>query len=262
MKGIKLSIFAVAILIISSVLGYFGAEKAEAAPLFQVPFPCGQKWAGQTRTNHSPANSVDLNRANDENDVVVASAPGTVDRVENLGNRSYGKFIVINHGGGWKTYYAHLNHFSVKRGQKVTFGQAIGKVGNTGGSYGAHLHYEQRYNGNVMKIRWNGAQIHYWGERTYTSKNKCSNGSATGTVKLPKNMKALNAHQKASTKSKVTASFKNGAKVKISCQTTGDTVKGTYGTSKIWNKVGKDRYVPDAYIFTGSDGRVAPPCKK
>src|SRR5689334_8028936 len=42
------------------------------SPRFQLPFPCGQVWAGQTRTNHSPANSVDFNRNNDIGDTVVA----------------------------------------------------------------------------------------------------------------------------------------------------------------------------------------------
>lgn len=52
-----------------------------------------------------------------------------------------------------------------------------------------------------------------------------------------------------------------GTKVNISCQTTGTRVKGTYGTSSIWNKIGTNRYIADAYTYTGSDGRVAPSCK-
>ena len=51
-----------------------------------------------------------------------------------------------------------------------------------------------------------------------------------------------------------------GTKVNISCQTYGSTVKGTYGTSNIWDKIGSGRYVSDAYVYTGSDGRVAPSC--
>src|SRR5688572_15124050 len=42
------------------------------APRFQLPFPCDQVWAGQTRTGHSPQNAVDFNRSNDEGDRVVA----------------------------------------------------------------------------------------------------------------------------------------------------------------------------------------------
>ena len=52
------------------------APAASAKPAFQVPFPCGQTWSGQTRTAHSPQLSVDFNRADDLGDPVVASAGG------------------------------------------------------------------------------------------------------------------------------------------------------------------------------------------
>src|SRR5690349_949692 len=81
----------------------------ELAPAFQLPFPCNQVWAGQTRTDHSPQLSVDFNRTDDVNDPVVSSAAGTVKRVENLGSTSYGRWIEIDHGGGYRSRYAHLN---------------------------------------------------------------------------------------------------------------------------------------------------------
>jgi len=55
-------------------------------------------------------------------------------------------------------------------------------------------------------------------------------------------------------------SLHKGTKVDIVCQTYGSTVRGTYGTSRIWDKIGSGRYVADAYVYTGSDGRVAPKC--
>jgi hypothetical protein len=67
-------------------------------PGFQMPFPCGQTWAGQTRTNRSPMSSIDFNRADDYGDKVVASAAGTVSRVANTGSTSYGRWIEIKHG--------------------------------------------------------------------------------------------------------------------------------------------------------------------
>ncbi len=108
------------------------ATPALAAPTFRVPFPCGQTWSGQTRSDHSPAYAVDFNRTDDSGDPVVASAPGTVDRVTDLGGTSYGKYVRINHGGGYSTYYAHLSGFNVSVGQTVGYGKVIGWVGSTG----------------------------------------------------------------------------------------------------------------------------------
>lgn len=51
-----------------------------------------------------------------------------------------------------------------------------------------------------------------------------------------------------------------GARVRINCQTTGTWVSGPYGTSNVWDNIGSGQYVSDAYIYTGSDGYVAPRC--
>ena len=120
MKRRFLRLLAVALL---GLLGGFAAPSAPAlaAPAFKVPFPCGQAWSGQTRTNHSPANAIDFNRTDDAGDPVVASAPGTVDIVKNLGDTSYGRYVRINHGGGYTTYYAHLSGFNVSVGQTVGY---------------------------------------------------------------------------------------------------------------------------------------------
>jgi uncharacterized protein YraI len=52
----------------------------------------------------------------------------------------------------------------------------------------------------------------------------------------------------------------DGAHVTILCQTSGTSVSGTYGTSSIWDMIGSGGFVSDAYMYTGSDGRVAPDC--
>lgn len=164
-----------AALVATTVVNVVGTPQASAAPAFQLPFPCGQAWQGQTRSDHSPANAVDFNRTDDTGDPVVASAAGTVSRVANEGDTSYGRWIEINHGSGWTSRYAHLSVQRVSVGQAVTRGQRIGDVGSTGGSTGPHLHYEQRSDGVAVRITFNGSQILYWGTRTYTS-NNCGGG--------------------------------------------------------------------------------------
>ena len=71
---------------------------------------------------------------------IYATGDGTVEKVGWTGG--YGKTILINHGYGYKTRYAHCSKFKCKKGQKVKRGDHIGYVGNTGQSTGPHLHYE------------------------------------------------------------------------------------------------------------------------
>jgi murein DD-endopeptidase MepM/ murein hydrolase activator NlpD len=60
---------------------------------------------------------------------------------------SYGNYIVIDHGGGRATLYAHLSKRSVNKGDSVKRGDKIGEVGSTGLSTGPHLHFECQENG-------------------------------------------------------------------------------------------------------------------
>ena len=79
---------------------------------------------------------------------VVAANSGTVTLAG--WNSGYGNCIVIDHGGGRATLYAHLSAYSVSKGQKVTRGQRIGSVGSTGNSTGPHLHFEVLINGAAV----------------------------------------------------------------------------------------------------------------
>jgi murein DD-endopeptidase MepM/ murein hydrolase activator NlpD len=80
---------------------------------------------------------------------VYATGNGKIELVD-WSRRGYGNQIVINHGYGYKTMYAHLSDFNVKAGQEVKRGDVIGFVGNTGLSTAPHLHYEIWLNGKKV----------------------------------------------------------------------------------------------------------------
>lgn len=79
---------------------------------------------------------------------IVAADDGVVLQASYRG--TYGNFVLISHGNGVATAYAHLSSFNCKAGQTVTKGQTIGKVGSTGNSTGNHLHFEVRINGETV----------------------------------------------------------------------------------------------------------------
>ena len=64
-------------------------------------------------------------------------------------NGGYGNCVIIDHGNGIETIYGHASKLLVKVGQKVEAGQVLGLVGNTGYSFGAHLHFEVHVNGKA-----------------------------------------------------------------------------------------------------------------
>jgi murein DD-endopeptidase MepM/ murein hydrolase activator NlpD len=77
---------------------------------------------------------------------IYATADGQVITVE-FSFTGYGNMVEIDHGFGYKTRYAHMHGFAVRKGQRVKRGELIGYVGNTGLSTGPHLHYEVHING-------------------------------------------------------------------------------------------------------------------
>lgn len=167
----------------ASTVGALDAELTAARPAFKAPFQCGTRWRGSAWTYsgghaHNPMKSVDWNWGSGNDDkgkLVRASAGGTVEFAGD-GPGGYGKMVLIRHGAsGWKTRYAHLliGSLNVKRGDVITQGKVIGKVGQSGGQPTSHLHYEQIADGAVRDavvqgVRFDPNDVHY-----ITSSNRC-----------------------------------------------------------------------------------------
>lgn len=80
---------------------------------------------------------------------IYATGDGVVTRADNTAS-GYGNHIVINHGYGYETLYAHLSAYKVRRGQRVKRGDIIGLIGSTGRSEAPHLHYEVHKGGKPV----------------------------------------------------------------------------------------------------------------
>lgn len=125
---------------------------------FIWPFPLSEVTSEYGRRNGRLHAGMDFGRgaSNRVNTPVIASAAGRVVIANKSGSHGgYGNAVVINHGGGLHTLYAHLNWGSipVNVGQNVTQGQKIGGIGKTGRSYGYHLHFETHEGG----YNWNAS---------------------------------------------------------------------------------------------------------
>lgn len=111
-----------------------------------------------TNVYSSSHKGVDVVKAPSSLDTVIAHSGGKVTFCQtgqknnkgSKGNLSYGNCIKIDHGNGYSTLYAHLDKVYVKLGQTVLQGQEIGYMGNSGNSYGGHLHFEVRKDGKKI----------------------------------------------------------------------------------------------------------------
>ena len=82
-------------------------------------------------------------------DTIIASRAGEV-AFAGWYNNVYGNVVILNHGGGYQTFYAHMSRVSVSKGQVVDQGQRVGFMGSTGLSTGSHLHFEVRKDGSSL----------------------------------------------------------------------------------------------------------------
>ncbi|BAU87743.1 heme peroxidase [Streptomyces laurentii] len=159
--------------------GLVSAQPAMAAPVFQAPFACGETWRGATRSDHNDYHSIDFNWGSGSDDYlrpVHASAAGKV-----TGSGVYNdgvSYVLVDHGGGWATRYLHMQVGSLLPvGTTVRMGQVVGKVSDVGSPGAYHLHFEQRYNGEIVAATFDGVPFSY-PDQSVTSRN-CG-GAASG----------------------------------------------------------------------------------
>lgn len=98
------------------------------------------------RTETAINNHTGMDIAIATGNAIVAADTGTVSRVI-YGNYGYGNYLIVNHGNGMSTLYAHCSKIYVKVGQSVSRGETIAAIGSTGYSTGPHLHFEVIVNG-------------------------------------------------------------------------------------------------------------------
>lgn len=131
-----------------------GGTTGDGSFLYPLPRSCGS-WCTSpygyryhpisgTYTFHS---GVDLAAAGGT--PIYASKSGTVTTAA-YAQYSWGNYVVINHGDGYSTLYAHMRYYAVSVGEHVNQGDVIGYVGTTGNSNGNHLHFNVYYNGSLQ----------------------------------------------------------------------------------------------------------------
>ncbi|MBO4205146.1 peptidoglycan DD-metalloendopeptidase family protein [Micromonospora echinofusca] len=224
------------------------AGPAQAAPVFKAPFPCNQRW---TYSHHSAEVrlALDFVRADGGTTAgtpVLASAAGTAFRYYQADGA--GNYIVIDHGGGWKTYYFHLAAFSVAHGAWVGQGQQIGTTGSTGNSSGAHIHYEQLYNGVGQNIVINGWSLApypgYYNQKYLTSDNGCGGGTAFWTWGSGVRVRT-DAYLSAPT----VTTLAGPTLVHVLCQKQGDWVTADGYTNNWWSRLrDQNGFITNIYI--------------
>lgn len=128
---------------------------AEVAPAPEVVWPARGAltgWFGERRDSHRHP-GIDIDGAT--GDPVVSAAAGrvVVAGPAPAGYAGYGTVVILDHGEGLTSIYAHLSRVSVKVGQEVAPNQALGAVGTSGNVTGSHLHFELRRRGAAVDPR-------------------------------------------------------------------------------------------------------------
>jgi murein DD-endopeptidase MepM/ murein hydrolase activator NlpD len=128
--------------------GSVSAEQIAALPKFTHPCPGGGISSGFGWRSFDNSFHKGLDLAASEGTPIYAAVGGTV--IISGYSPSAGNWVVISHGSGLVTKYMHASALYVSAGQTVSAGEAIATVGNTGNSFGAHLHFQVEINGTAV----------------------------------------------------------------------------------------------------------------
>lgn len=163
-------------------------------------------------------------------DYIVAFADGAVTSCKNTfsgttkdtGTAGMGNYVIIDHGNGFKTRYMHMlkGSVKVKTGDKVKKGQVIGYMGNTGNSYGRHLHFDISYNKNLYGGYASNGRFYLdpkpylTGVKAFSSSPSVSTPSKDNKETYIVNVNSfLNVRKEPSVNSKILGMLNNGDKV-------------------------------------------------
>lgn len=168
------ALFCTAVALSASVVGLPASPAQAATPPMnlQMPVQCGTTWTGNpTASSAHKGYEIDFNWGSGSDDLgkpVLASAAGKVVTSSYQTTNGFGNLVVVDHGGGWKTYYAHLNTRAVARDAIVSQGQTLGTLGKTSATnpgISPHLHWEVRYGSsypaNIQPAVFDGVAYRY-----------------------------------------------------------------------------------------------------
>lgn len=237
------------------------ASAAGPSPAFAAPYPCGEV---RDYYHHSTevTNAIDYNIPGpaDLGTPALAAAAGTVTKASDTGG-GYGNEVVVDHGDGWSSQYAHLDSFSVAVGQPVGQGQEVGKVGDTGNSFGAHLHFETLADGVQQPIVVDGVAMAYDGvTRQHTSGN-CGGAPPPGGMAVTTYGYGVNVRQEATTASASLGTVDAGTQFTVTCQQVGEPVDATGGSSDYWAYIpAREGFFSVAWLTHPDDSLPVPTC--
>ena len=129
---------------------------------FTWPVPCSRRITGrygESRPGHFHA-GLDIDGYDNDGGSIVAAASGTV--ITSGFGSAYGNYVIIDHGNGYQTVYAHNSRNAVSVGQWVNAGDTVAYLGQTGNASGTHCHFEIRINGSTVDPAQYFSGLSYW----------------------------------------------------------------------------------------------------